>query len=87
MNPFISVFTDSVDWNDPFGETDTRVSVPTVTISVEEYEHLLLRVATAERMYADAKQYVSWLEITKSNLIDDWQKALSTIDELARRAK
>lgn len=77
MNPFSTVFH----------ETDTRVSVPMVTVPLEEYEHLLARVETAERMYADAKQYVSWLEITKSNLVDDWQKALSTIDQLARKAK
>ena len=83
MNPFISVFSDTADFTD----VDNQLSTETVTISVEEYEHLLLRVETAERMYADAKQYVSWLETTKSNLIDDWQKALSTIDELARRAK
>ena len=83
MNPFISVFTDTADFTD----VDNELSTEMVSIPREEYEHLLARVETAERMYADAKQYVSWLEITKSDLIDDWQKALSTIDQLARRAK
>ena len=45
MNPFSTVFH----------ETDTRVSVPVVTVPLDEYEHLLLRAETAERMYWELK--------------------------------
>jgi len=56
-NPFMSVFADTVDWDDPFGEkVDNQLSTDTVTISLEEYEHLLLRVATAEQKYWEVKQ-------------------------------
>lgn len=76
INPFTTVFTDTVDWNDPFGETDTHVSVSTVTIPVEEYEHLLRRVETAERMYADSKEHVAWLEKVLDIRHELWQVGL-----------
>jgi len=78
-NPFMSVFTDTVDWNDPFGEEvgSYQLSADTVTISLEEYEHLLLRVATAERMYADSKDRVAWLEKFNAMYRESWLEALN----------
>lgn len=64
-NPFISVFSDTVDWDDPFGEkVDNQLSTEEyervarnfVVLQPEEYEHLLLRVATAEQKYWEIKQ-------------------------------
>lgn len=51
MNPFISVFTDTADFS-----VDNELSTEIVTISLEEYQHLLARVATAERKYWEVKQ-------------------------------
>lgn len=90
MNPFSKyAFLNAVDWDDPFGdeEVGNRLSTETVTIPLEEYEHLLLRVETAERMYAESKNQVFWLEKFNANLNDDVRKLESTIDQLARRAK
>lgn len=50
-NPFISVFTDTADFS-----VDNELSTEIVTISLEEYQHLLARVATAERKYWEVKQ-------------------------------
>lgn len=47
MNPFSTVFH----------ETDNQLSVEVVTVPLEEYEHLLLRVETAERMYEEMKAH------------------------------
>ena len=51
MNPFSTVFH----------ETDNQLSVEMVTVPLEEYEHLLLRVETAERMYGNAKVIIDQL--------------------------
>lgn len=83
MNPFISVFTDTADFTD----VDNQLSTEMVSVPREEYEHLLLRVETAERMYAESKNQVFWLEKFNANLNDDVRKLESTIDQLARRAK
>ena len=47
-NPFTTVFREEVG--------SYQLSADTVTISLEEYEHLLLRVATAEQKYWEVKQ-------------------------------
>lgn len=47
MNPFSTVFH----------ETDNQLSVEMVNVPLEEYEHLLLRVETAERMYEEMKAH------------------------------
>lgn len=57
MNPFISVFTDTADFTD----VDNQLSTEMVSIPREEYEHLLLRAETAERMYWEAKQTIDQL--------------------------
>lgn len=65
-NPFSTVFH----------ETDNRLSVEMVTVPLEEYEHLLLRVETAERMYADIKDHVEWLKKFNTMYRESWLEAL-----------
>jgi hypothetical protein len=71
-NPFSTVFH----------ETDNQLSVEMVTVPLEEYKHLLLRVETAERMYADSKDHVAWLEKVLDIRHELWQDGLDSYMEV-----